>query len=72
MARSRNPSIVSSAGVLSSFAASIPEVRDGNELEVHLLCMLQEGWNQSAFHAVSTADNAYPDTVVGAENGAVA
>ena len=54
------------------FAAAVPDVGDGDELEVQLLGVLLEGGDQRALHAVAAADDADADAVVGADDGGVA
>ncbi len=54
------------------FAAHLPNVRDGDELEVHLLGRGEEGRDVASAHAVATAHHAHADTIVGADNLGVA
>jgi hypothetical protein len=54
------------------FAAAVPDIGDGDELEVHVLGVLQKGGNQGLLHAVAAADDADADAVVGAEDLGVA
>ena len=53
------------------FAAAVPDVGDGDELEIQFFGMLQEGGKQGALHAVAAADDADADAVIGAQDGGI-
>ena len=52
--------------------AAIPEIGNRDELEIQFLGVFLKGGNQRAFHAVATADDTHPNSIVGAGNGGVA
>ncbi len=54
------------------FAAAVPDVGDGDELEVHLFRMLAESGDESALHAVAATHDGGSDTIVGPDDGGVA
>ena len=53
-------------------AAPVPDVGDGDKLEVELLGVLLEGGHQGALGSITGADQCYPDAIVGAHDGGVA
>jgi hypothetical protein len=57
---------------LAFFAAHFPNVGNSHDIEVHLLMVIHKCGEQSAPEPVGEAYNAYPHTVVGADDVGVA
>ncbi len=53
-------------------AATVPDVGDGDKLEVELLGVILEGGHQGTLGPITGADQGYPDAIVGAHDGGVA
>jgi hypothetical protein len=51
-------------------AAAVPDVGDGDDLEVDVLCALLERGQIAAFHAVAAADDAHAHAIVRAQRSA--
>ena len=54
------------------FAAAVPDIGDGDELEVHILGMFWKRRESAPLHAIAAADDADSDAVVRAHNAGVA
>ena len=54
------------------FAAAIPNIGNGDELEVHLFGVLKEGGNQRALHAIAAADDTNLDAIIRTHDGGIA
>ncbi len=54
------------------FAAHLPDIGNGHDLEVHVLGILLEGGQIAAFHAVAAAHNSHADAIVRAHDLGVA
>ena len=51
-----------------SFAAAVPDVRDSDDLEVHVLGVGLKGGKVAMLHAVAAADDADADAIIGAHD----
>ena len=52
--------------------ATVPDIRDGDELEVEVASVFLEGGDEGVFSAVAGADQRYAYAIVGAADGRIA